>query len=95
MQKDIQNTIPDMVDRLGFYWKQPNREDVLTDDTYAVMSENDFKCLPDYSYSQPSGVYNGKMWKHKNRDGTWSLHWYTPSLEVNMCKTEIREILVA
>lgn len=86
--------IPKMTHPLSSAWDQPNPEDVLIDKTHALMSENDFNDLLDYSHSQPSGVYVGKMWKSKVRDN-WILCWFGPHTDPNMCSGNNREILIA
>lgn len=35
----------------------------VLDDDYVLMSKLDFDLLPDYTNSEPTGKYNGKMWK--------------------------------
>jgi len=57
------NTIPPITDPKGSSWNQPKVEDIAICDEFAVMSLKDFNMLKDYSCSQPSGVYHGKMWK--------------------------------
>ncbi|MCS2198022.1 hypothetical protein NXW20_21580 [Bacteroides faecis] len=47
----------------GMCWQQPPTYLILIDDTHAVMSRLDFEILMDYTRSQPSALYNGKMWK--------------------------------
>lgn len=70
------HAIPPMTDLLGVHWKQPRRENVLVDDTHAVMSVWDCAALPEYSRTKPSGVYPGKMWKHITRDDVLYLCWF-------------------
>lgn len=55
--------IPPITNRLGLGWEQPDETEILVDDEYAVMSKGAFNKLKDYSGSQPSALYNGKMWK--------------------------------
>ena len=57
------NTIPPVTDPLGKSWVQPKVEDITVYSDVAIMSLEDFNLLEDYSSSQPSGVYHGKMWK--------------------------------
>lgn len=58
--------IPTITNPMGSGWKQPNRRDIVIDEKYAVMSKRNFDSLAEYSASQPSGVYEGKMWKRHN-----------------------------
>jgi len=62
MSKLIQ--IPKITDPLGRNWEQPDGSDILVDDECAVMSRKSFDKLKDYSVSQPSALYDGKMWKN-------------------------------
>lgn len=92
----MKNIIPPITDPLGKYWDQPSISNVLIDDKYAVMNESDFKQLADYSRSQPSGVYPGKMWKalyYPNNIETWYLCWFGYDPEPGYCSNNYREIL--
>lgn len=53
-----------LVDRL---WIQPFEENMIFDDKdgKVMMSEKDYDMLKDYTNSQPSCIYEGKMWKRK------------------------------
>ena len=59
--------IPAMTHPLGQFWRQPPRERILVDDTHALMSTEDFAALADYTGSQPTGAYEGKMWKSRGQ----------------------------
>jgi hypothetical protein len=63
-----------MTDPRSEYWTQPNRSDILLDDYYAVMTKESFNNLLEYTLSQPSLTYNGKMWKSKLHN-RWVLRW--------------------
>ena len=54
--------IPPMTDPLGRYWHQPDAGEIMIDATHAMMPAETLKALPEYSSSNPSGVYSGKMW---------------------------------
>lgn len=88
-----ENIIPAMTHELGCYWSQPERENILVDDTHAVMSRRDFDSLADYSRSIPSGVYPGKMWKSIMPDGSKFLCWFS-NVRAGLCIREYREILM-
>jgi hypothetical protein len=94
--------IPAMTHPLGRYWQQPSRDSIEIDATHALMSEQTFKALAEYSSTFPSGVYEGKMWRR--HDGAhdpncqparrrWLLCWYT-ILDESRCKIEMREVLL-
>lgn len=69
------NAIPVITDHLGRYWRQPVIKDIEIDDTHALMNKKTFDELLEYSCSQPTAVYEGKMWKSKTIDG-WVLRWF-------------------
>ncbi len=88
------NAIPVITNPLGKYWKQPEVEQIELDDTHALMSKEIFDELLEYSCSQPTGVYEGKMWKSKTIDG-WILRWFAedPRDNENYCSNNSRLIL--
>lgn len=87
-------TIPAITDPLGRHWQQPSPDEILIDTTHALMSEVTFNQLLDYSQSQPSAVYAGKMWKCFS-DGRWFLCWFGESLKgPNYCSNNFAEILI-
>lgn len=66
---------------------QPDRSEILIDDTHALMTMRTFEDLAEYSGTKPTGVYEGKMWRR--HDGVfdyrflasggkpeWLLCWY-------------------
>lgn len=65
MQKAVldQNVIPPMTHPYVAHWTQPDPKNLVLDNDYAMMSKKDFDRLPDYTRSEPTGKYNGKMWK--------------------------------
>ncbi|SPX71964.1 hypothetical protein [Morganella morganii] len=92
----MKNTIPKMTDPLGRYYDQPSADNILIDDTHAVITRRDFDLLANYSYSIPSGVYPGKMWKAITSDGTAYLRWFgiAPGRD-DVCTNNQRKILIA
>jgi hypothetical protein len=94
------NVIPPMTDPLGEHWKQPKRENILIDDTHAVMTQSDWNLLPKYNTSKPTGVYPGKMWGRDEKDGIPGgvnvyLCWYgeVPN-NPNLCSNNYRHVLI-
>lgn len=85
--------IPIMTDPMGRNWRQPDKDNILIDDTHAIMNKPDFDRLAEYSYLQPSGVYVGKMWKMQRGD-TWYLCWYGVDPEPGYCSNNYRKILI-
>jgi hypothetical protein len=93
-ERVLNNIIPPMVHPLGKHWDQPPVDCIQVNDTHATMSQQAFDDLADYSHSQPTGVYEGKMWKaHYELDG-WVLHWWGPSLNPDCCKRHARKITI-
>lgn len=89
------DVIPEMTNLLGKYWSQPSRFKIGIDDVHAIMSETSLDLLKDYSCSQPSGVYEGKMWKTKVYGGLqWRLHWFGIGKEEGCCSNNSRLILI-
>jgi hypothetical protein len=97
--KALPNRIPAMTDPMGKHWRQPPHEEITIDDKNALMSQTAFEKLADYSYSQPTGCYPGKMWKSGRKiEGIekWWLCWYDYSEKgPEWCSTLVREILIA
>lgn len=85
--------IPAITSPKGRYWHQPHRRYIEMDDTHALMSEQTFRGLHDYSDSMPTGAYEGKMWRSKRR-GKWFLCWYDVADDDRYLEVKSREILV-
>lgn len=88
------NTIPPITDPLGRSWTQPNHESIVVSDKLALMTQQEFDQLREYSGTIPSGVYPGKMWKAKLSDGTWQLRWFGESGNPDLCTNNSREIFI-
>lgn len=93
------NTIPRMLAPLGKHWEQPEKKNILIDNTHAIMCNKDFKLLPEYSTSIPTGVYEGKMWKKKvpwdREPSKWYLVWFGFCDKPEYCSNNYREILLS
>jgi hypothetical protein len=90
--------IPVMTDPLSQYWHQPDRSEIEIDDTHAIMKSDTFDKLLDYSRSQPTGVYVGKMWKCEHfidKKSVWFLKWFGFSSEPDMCTINKRKIIIS
>lgn len=101
--KTRSNDIPPMTHPHGAHWEQPATSAILIDDTHALMSQATFKALPEYSGTNPTGVYEGKMWKRLNglfdpncqpEDRRWMLCWYGLSDDPKMVSNNSRRILL-
>ncbi|MBG3129631.1 hypothetical protein I4674_07445 [Proteus mirabilis] len=91
----MKNIIPPMTNPLGKYWRQPNHEHLLIDDTHVIMSSKDFKSLAEYSNSIPSGAYAGKMWKAVTQDERVFLRWFgLVEGRDDLCSNNQREIII-
>jgi hypothetical protein len=84
-------------------WRQPPREAIEIDGTHALMSQQTFQQLSEYSATIPSGVYPGKMWRRHDgiHDPTcpasrrrWLLCWYGPAADPTICTINMREVLL-
>ena len=56
------NVIPAMTHPLSKGWSQPDANDILLDDTHAMMTQETYDKLHKYNYGPPTGMYEGKMW---------------------------------
>lgn len=95
--------IPPITDPMGKHWSQPNRSQILIDATHAVMTQETFDQLAEYSCSFPTGVYPGKMWKcnvgafnHKVKpeDRYWQLRWFGHHEDPAYVSNNYRTILI-
>ena len=87
--------IPPIVNPLGRYWDQPDRENITIDEKSAIMSQADFEKLHDYSTSDPTGCYEGKMWKsYATTNHTWYLSWYDYHTDIAKIRVCSREIII-
>lgn len=92
----VKNVIPPITDPMGKYWEQPAVSELTIDDTHALMSKESFDRLSDYSRSQPTGCYPGKMWKIGDDKGNWVLVWFGYSEKGHdWCSNNYRKILIA
>ena len=89
------NVIPPMTDPSGRSWRQPSLSAITVNDTHALMDQAAFDRLKEYSYSLPSGVYEGKLWK-RHENGRWLLCWFYKAPETPEDEMDIghREIIV-
>lgn len=85
--------IPPITSPLGQRWEQPSRKFIDLDNSHAFMSEQTFKGLKEYSFSIPTGRYEGKMWKRCIK-GEWFLVWFAPGTNHNQLRIEKRRILI-
>jgi len=95
--KYANEVIPSMTDPLGKYWSQPELSKILIGEVYAAMSQETFNQLKDYSLTNPTGVYEGKMWRSQhNQNGMMFhyLHWWENSEDPDKCKHHTRKILI-
>lgn len=90
--------IPPITDPMGKHWKQPIRFEIEIDKIHALMGKRAFDELQEYSYTNPSGIYPGKMWKakeaHKEIAWVWVLRWFGEHEDPNFVIKHQREILV-
>jgi len=85
--------IPDMIHPLSKHWDQPSKEDILIDNTHALISKKSFEQLKNYSMSIPTEVYEGKMWKAGSKN-KWFLRWYGVENREGLLPILTREIII-
>jgi hypothetical protein len=93
--------IPEITDGLGLGWKQPPRDLILLNEDTAVMARATWERLAEYSCSNPSGVYDGKMWRqhsgardYRAKEITPYLCWYGPSDLPGSCSINYRRVFL-
>jgi len=102
---EAQEPIPRMTHPYGRHWEQPERSEILIDDTHALMTCAAFKRLKEYSATNPTGAYEGKMWKR--HDGSfdykflaaggkpvWLLCWYGRDENPDFVSNNHRKIIL-
>lgn len=89
--------IPNITDKMGQHWKQPDRKHIFfyeNDDRKCYMLLSTLKKLAEYSHPLPTGTYVGKMWSaYSRRTFTWYLRWYD-EIEGEEITFKTREIVV-
>lgn len=103
----MSSIIPPMTHELSSGWDQPSTNEILLDDKFAVMTQTTFDALHEYSGTNPTGAYEGKMWKRhdgvfdrkfiaKGGRPVWLLCWYGESLiGPGYVSNHYRKILIA
>lgn len=90
----MDNIIPKITNPLGFHWNQPDAENFIINDEYAIMTQKDFDKLKKYDSSYPSGVYEGKMWSRTNGNIS-RLVWYSAHpTDKDKCNINFRIIAI-
>ena len=88
-------TIPVITDPLGASWEQPSSANMLIDDESAIMSQADLDKLAEYSMSNPTGAYEGKMWKRLGQiNNIFYLCWYSTAIEEGYLDINFRRIII-
>lgn len=87
------DVIPGITDKRGAHWAQPSRKYIWLDEKYALMKDQTFRSLVEYSSSEPTGMYEGKMWKCRRGDA-WYLRWFVDRKDLKTMLVESREIIV-
>lgn len=88
-----ESMIPPLTDGKASGWRQPHRRFIEVDERYALMSEQTFKGLVEYTDTEPTYACAGKMWKSFRR-GKWFLRWYSDCDHPKMIDVNTREILI-
>lgn len=87
--------IPPITHPMGRHWRQPDHSAWLFDDTHVVLPAADFEQLANYSWTNPSGLYPGKVWRGwcQNING-WVVAWYDVDPDPNFVQGRERIALV-
>lgn len=79
-------------------WEAMQRR-IAFDEATVLMSAKEFKALPEYSLTMPTGVYANKVWKRENYKPTeefpaqWYMGQYAPPID-GQCLILWREIVI-
>ena len=88
-------TIPECTYPLSKHWDQPKNTDIEIDDNHAMMSQESFGILKAYSFSVPTDIYPGKLWKAWDIiSKVWYLRWYLSSACPSECMWDQRIIIL-
>jgi len=87
------NVIPPITESIGRSWEQPDRSQVYVDDVNAYIAASEAKKLKRYDRSQPSGVYDGKMWVSARGTDDYLL-WFEPTENPMCCATNYRKLVI-
>lgn len=72
---DIDDSVLDQIPPLSkehLGWEAPDRSEILAmDKDYVLMRQDTLDRLADYTHSQPTSLYCGKMWKAKSQEDKW------------------------
>jgi len=89
----MENIIPPITHPLGKGWDQPDTEKIHLSDYSASMKQKECDALKEYSTSNPTGVYAGKMWKRRVDDG-FILCWWSDSEKEGFCIFNSRKLII-
>lgn len=87
------NTIPTPLQALGSFWRQPSKDEILTDDDNAIMSEETFRELKLLPNTLPAVTCLGKMWRG-NLEGKDVLYWCGIGSRPGTTSIQMREIII-
>lgn len=96
---EAKTVIPPMTDPLSVYWKQPSLDGMKIFRGEIWMTQSQFDKLADYTFSKPTGCYDGKCWKKQwQRPGgplVWLMCWFAPIPEnTTHCTTKTLQIFI-
>ena len=99
--------LPQMTHPLSRHWHQPSADEMAVYDDIAIMDRSTLERLANYSLTNPTGAYEGKMWRRCSSsymsmgllvspvpvaDTQWLLCWYGPSEDPDMVSINSRPI---
>lgn len=83
------NFIPELQKPQERRWIQPDRSEIVIDDTHAAMSLDAFNTLQEYTEHWHWQRWIGKMSRYKGQ-----LYWYGHHKDENMVSLHFRKILI-
>ncbi len=75
VEKGRPTAISPITNPLGKHWEQPAHDEVIIDETHAFMSQSVCDQLKQYDSTNPTGTYEGKMWKRESGGKLWLIFY--------------------
>ena len=86
--------VPPITDKYGKYWEQPDPHNFVWDKDCVAMTKQDYDKLHTYDCTNPTGIYEGKMWKSHHK-GKAYLKYITDDPEhPDYCIIHCKELIV-
>lgn len=86
--------VPPITCELGRHWEQPNPQNFVWDNDCVAMTKQDYEQLHTYDCTNPTGIYEGKMWKCHRGDKCYLKYVADCPGEPDYCTIHSIELIV-